>query len=84
VDDFVDKQVLFRGNELSVFEVTDKHVYLAPTVSEQPVTRRNCKRVSSRDAVCGHVRALMHDEKGHKKTRLADDVKLIVKKTLDL
>jgi hypothetical protein len=26
----------------------------------------------------------MHDEKGHKKTRLADDVKQIVKKTLDL
>jgi hypothetical protein len=84
VDDFVDKRVLFRGYELSVFEVTDKHVYLAPTDAEQPVTRRNCTRVSSLDAVCGHVRALMHDEKGHKKTRLADDVKQIVKKTLEL
>jgi hypothetical protein len=79
VNDFVDKRVLFRGNELSVFEVTDKHVYLVHTDAEQPVTRRNCKRVSSLDAVCGHVRALMHDEKGHKKTRLADDVKQIVK-----
>jgi hypothetical protein len=38
----------------------------------------------SLDAVCGHVRALMHDEKGHKTTRLADDVKQIVKKTLGL
>jgi hypothetical protein len=83
-DDFIDKRVLLGGDELSVFEVTDKHVFLAPTDAKQTVTRRNCERVSSLDAVCRHVRALMHDEKGYKKTRLADDVKQIVKKTLDL
>jgi hypothetical protein len=75
LDDFIDKRVPLGGDELSAFEVTDKHVFLAPTDAKQPVTHRNCKRVSSLDVVCGHVRALMHDEKGHKKTRLPDDVK---------
>jgi hypothetical protein len=31
LDDFIDKRVLLGGDELSVFEVTDKHVYLAIT-----------------------------------------------------
>jgi hypothetical protein len=48
-------------NELLVFEVTGKHVCLAPTDAEQPVTRRICKRVSSLDAVRGYVRALMRE-----------------------
>jgi hypothetical protein len=82
LDDFIDKRVLLGGDEPSVFEVTNKHVFLAPTDAKQPVTRRDCKRVDLLGAVRGHVRALMNGEKGHKKAHLADNVKQIVKEDL--
>jgi hypothetical protein len=54
LDDFIDKRVLLGGDELSVFEVTDKHVYLARTPSSQlrAAIARECRRLTQFAVTC--------------------------------